>query len=152
MKVGVRIVGATELRRELETARKNVMPEAERNVRRASEVVLGSAVRQFQGSRTRSLYEIKGGKRVTRKPPRPVTSPPDRLGVFEGTYRRGITYDVSRTGKIVQSEIGPVGIVYAHRHEFGILGMPQRQVLTPAVEETKKRVFEIIERTFTVLP
>lgn len=152
MKIGVRIVGATELRREIETASRRVVPEAEQNVRKASEVVVGAALRQFKGSRTRALYEISGGKRIARKPPRPVTSPPDKLGVWEGTYRRAITYDVSRRGKQVESEVGPVGIAYARRHEFGILGMPQRQVITPAVEETKDRVFGLIARTFEVLP
>lgn len=147
----IKILGANELRQELATAGASVPGELEKNVRRAGEIVTSAAQRNFKGSRTRALYQILNGKRVRRKPPWPVTSPPDMLGVFEGTYRRAISYDVTHVGTRVTAEVGPVKVVYAPVHEFGLGRMPARPVLTPAVESNKERVFAMLGMTFQVL-
>jgi len=151
----VRIIGAKRSRRELEKSRRRFQPAVEKNLRAAGEIIIGQARREFKGSRTRSLYSISGGKRKRRNPPRPVTSPPRKLGVFEGTYRQSISMDLKdsrrgRSGRRWVAEIGPT-VIYAHRHEFGTKGMPQRQVLTPAVKKKQREVFKRIGRSFKVV-
>ena len=145
------ILGLKELKDDVKDAERDFATEVERNIRDAADMVVGLAQRNFRGSRTRALYMIRGGRRVKRKPPRPITSPPHMLGVFEGTYKRAISRDVRRNGKMVTAEIGPVGIRYARRHEFGTLGMPQRMVLTPAVEDSRERNFAMLGQSFRVL-
>jgi hypothetical protein len=144
-------------RRHLKGARKNFMGTLERNVRLAAEIVTGAAKEQFVGERTRALNMISGGRVITRKPPRPISSPADKLGVFTGHYRRAIGNSIRVIGKRVHAEVGPLAAVpYARVHEFGgkagrNVVMPKRPVISPAVEATKERVFRLIGKTFRVL-
>lgn len=149
--IRIRFIGRKEFQREMERAAVRFNPELAKNVRKAGEIIIGQARKEFKGERTRARFKISGGRRVTRKPPRAVTSPPGKLGVFEGTYRKQISQSLSRSGKSIKSEIGPVGVPYARRHELGTQGMPRRQVLTPAVKKTEKDVVRILGRTFGVV-
>jgi hypothetical protein len=123
----------------------------ETNLRLAGEFVIGASKKQFKGMRTSALYKIRGGRRVARTPPLPVTAPRHMLAVFEGQYRKSITQDVQRKGsKRWLTEIGPE-VPYARVHELGKRGMPKRQVLTPGVKQSEKDVFKILGRTFKVI-
>lgn len=144
-------VGLIPLERDLTKASLSFGAEVEKNLRLASEGVTTEAKRNFRGSRTRSLYTIRGGRRVKRNPPLPITSPPNMLGVFEGRYRQAITYSVSKSGSRYLSEVGPVGIPYAPAHEFGTGRLPARPVLTPAVEKRQEETFRLIGLSFRVL-
>lgn len=147
-----KIIGLDDLRRDVAKAADELPPEINQNVAKAAEIVLGAALENFKGERTHALYEIHGGKRRKREIPRPITSPPEMLGVFEGTYRKSITTSVQRLGKSTTAEIGPVGIRYAPVHEFGGgNNIPARPVLTPAVADTAERVFDLIGQSFRVI-
>lgn len=146
------ILGLGELRSDTKEAEQKIRPELRKNLELASQLVVGATGHQFRGSRTRAKYMIRGGRRVRRKPPGIVTAPPHMLARFEGYYARAISYTVSQAGNKLTSEVGPVAVAYARRHEFGTLGMPRRPVLTPAVEQTEKQVFALLERSFRVLP
>jgi hypothetical protein len=138
--IEILIIGATVAAQSFEADAVALPGQAEKFVRYAGELVIGESKRQFVGSRTRSLYAISGGRRVRRNPPRPVTSPPNKLGVFEGRYRQAITQDVRHTGHFWETEIGPEGIPYARVHELGIGRMPKRPVMQPGLEAALPRI------------
>jgi len=137
--------------RNLKRAKKKLPGEIEKNLSKAAEYVIGQAKQEFQGERTRALYMIKGGRAVRRKNPRPVSSPPGKLGIFEGTYRKAITKRIVRSGRYIDALVGPFGIAYARRHEFGTGGMPKRPVLAPAIAKTQHIVEKLIGESFDVL-
>lgn len=137
------ILGLGDLRSDTKEAEQKIRPELRKNLELASQLVVGATGRQFRGSRTKALRA---------KPRRPVTAPPHMLARFEGFYARAVSYSITQAGNKLTSEVGPVAVAYARRHEFGTLGMPRRPVLTPAVEQTEKQVFELLERSFRVLP
>ncbi|RMF18882.1 MAG: hypothetical protein D6760_13535 [Deltaproteobacteria bacterium] len=142
--IGIRVLGLRRFREDI--AHENALRKSRIGAKlaRAAEYVASDAKRNFKGERTRARYMIKGGRRVRRKHPRPVTSPPNMLGVFEGTYRRAITWTLRRSGREIVAEVGPSGIKYPPAHEFGTHGMPKRPVLTPAVEKNRQRVFRLL--------
>ncbi|MBP7570904.1 MAG: hypothetical protein KBA95_12665 [Acidobacteria bacterium] len=152
------IFGAGEYAHDLRRAADKLQPEMLRNLHRASALLVGEAQKWFRGSRTRALYTIRGGRRVKRPHPLPVTSPPHMLGVFEGYYRQQINYGLSSLGKTMTSEVGPAGVIYARIHEFGGRTgrghgayMPPRPVLTPAIAKTQEAVFGLLGQSFKVL-
>lgn len=147
----IKILGANEFRQELATAGASVPAALEDKIRKAAELVTNESKKNFKGWRTKALYEIVNGKRVRRKPPLPVTSPPDMLGAFENHYKKAISYSVTHAGTRVTAEVGPIGIIYARVHEFGLGRIPPRPVLTPAVEKTTERIYKYIGMTFQVL-
>jgi phage gpG-like protein len=152
MRIGIRIEGTEEQARDLERAGDRLPQALDTQLRLASELIVGASQRNFKGERTRAEYEIKGGKRVRRKTPRPVTSPANMLGVFEGRYRQSISYTVTRHQNLtLSSEIGPVGVIYAPVHEFGLGVIPARPVLTPAIDSTRDRVYGLIGHAFKVV-
>lgn len=136
----LKILGLKEWRRDLGAAARKIPGEQLKNTRKAAEIIVGQARKEFKGSRTRA-----------RRKKRPVTSPPDKLGVDIGTYRKQISATVRRRGKSVVAEVGPVGLVYPVLHEYGLGRMPKRQVITPAVEKTEDKQIALIGRTFKVL-
>lgn len=139
--IAILMIGVAQVEREFEVRAAQMPSNAERFVRRAGEIIIGESRKQFVGSRTRSRYEIRGGKRVARHPARPVTSPADKLGVFEGTYRKQITQDVRRVASgTYETEIGPDGIPYARVHELGIGRMPKRPVMAPGLEAALPKI------------
>ena len=83
--------------------------------------------------------------------PRPATFPQNELGKMSGDLQRRITSDVTRGGRSIKAEVGPVFIKYARRHELGTRGMPKRPYLEPSVKATEDQVFEMIGQTFKVI-
>ena len=139
-----------EFARNTKRAARKIPRAAEERIREAAEIAIGSMKKQFQGERTRARFKISGGRRIARKPPRPVSAPGNRLGVFEGTYRKSITSKIVRSGKNVDAIVGPFGIRYARVHEFGI-GTPKRPVLGPGIKAVEDEIFELVGTTFEVL-
>lgn len=148
--ISVRVLGLRRLQRTFARAKRGLLGATRSNLEKASLVLVGAAQKQFEGERTRARYKISGGERVERDNPRPVTSPPDRLGVFTGNYRNRITFDIKKSGRKLTAEVGPAGVPYARRHELGIR-TPERQVLTPAVKESADEIFRILGTSFEVL-
>lgn len=150
----VKVTGLEKSKRAMGKTAKVFPRQLEKNMRLAGEIVIGAARKQFKGSRTRAIYSISGGRRKKRKKPRPVTSPKDKLGIFEGAYTKSISLDARVTGpkkrRTFIVEVGP-SVVYAAAHEFGTGNMPQRQVLTPAVAETANQVFRLIGKSMKVM-
>lgn len=146
----VKILGLRRLQRTFARARRRLLGVTRSRLEKASLVVVREAQRQFEGERTRAVYEIKGGKRKRRESPRPVTSPPDKLGVFTGNYRKRITFDIKKGNRKLIAEVGPAGVPYALRHELGTR-TPERQVMTPAAKESADEVFRILGTSFEVL-
>lgn len=130
-------------------ARKVRGSELRKNVGKSAEIVTRAAVQEISGSRTRSFFAIKGGKRVRRKTPRAVTAKSNRLGVFEGRLRQSIDNDVFKTSNGYDAEVG-TAVVHAPRHEFG-RNMPKRPFMQPALDKTKERVVRLLGRTFKVV-
>jgi hypothetical protein len=151
MAVRVRVIGAKKLQRALDKAAKQFNPLLRRNLAKAANVVVGESQKQFVGSRTRAEYRISGGRRVRRKQPRPVTAPRNKLAVFEGTYRRQISYKVRGRKRRLVAEIGPVGIRYARVHEFGTHGQRRRPVMGPGLKNATPAVTRILGRTFSAV-
>lgn len=150
--IKIRFLGVTAMRRQLDRAQRRFGPEMEKNLRKSGEIVVSAAKREFRGNRTRALYEISKGRRRKREFPRPITSPPHMLGVWTGQYRKSITYDLRhKTRRTYAIEVGPEGIIYARAHEFGIGRMPQRQVLTPGVKKSERKVVQLLGTTFKVI-
>ena len=140
-KVSIVIRGLRKLRRDMRSAEQRFTAQMDHQLKLAAETVVGEAQRSgFQGERTRA--RMKG---------RPVTSPPNKLGIFEGTYRRAIGYDLMGPANNRVAEVGPATIKYARRHEYGTKGMPKRPVMGPAVDATQDQVFKLLGRTFKVL-
>ena len=150
--IRVRWIGRKKFERDMKRAARRLPSEMHRRLAMAGEAIVGEAqAHGFQGERTRALYRISGGRRVARKPPRAVTSPPNKLGVFSGAYRRAMSYEITGRKRHLNAEVGPVQIRYAPAHEFGLGNMPQRQVLTPAIKAKEKLVFALLGKTFNVL-
>lgn len=150
--IKLRWVGLKRFRRDMDRGAKKLRPALRRNLGLAAEAVVGEAQRHgFRGSRTRARFRISGGRRVARIPPWPVTSPPSKLGVFTGFYRRAISKDIKQSGRRLTAEVGPVGVRYARAHEFGVGRMPERPVIGPAVKAQEKYVYRLLGRTFEVL-
>ena len=149
----IKIIGTKKAAREMKAAASKFEPQMKRNLRKAGEVVIGEAKKQFQGIRTRAKYLPGGPKgRTLRDPPRAVTSRPHKLGTFTTTYKKSITQEMKQTGKKKWSTtVGPQGAPYARSHEFGLGHMPKRQVLTPAVKKATPKVVKLIGATFKVI-
>ena len=148
----IKILGAKRLRRLLRRAAAKFEPEMAKNLRRAGEILISEAQKQFKGSRTRARFKIMGGRRVARSTPRAVTAPPNKLGIFTGQYRKSISQDVRRRGRRRwETEVGPVGIKYARTHEFGRGRIPKRPVLTPALKKSTPKFVGVLEGTFGVI-
>lgn len=150
----MRVMGSKKMEAAMKRNVRVFEPAVMKQITLAGEVVIGAARKEFKGSRTRSLYEISGGKRKLRAKPRAITSPPKQLGVFEGAYRKSISQDVEikgpRTRRRWTTTVGPT-VIYAAAHEFGKGNLPERQVLTPAIKKTQNKVFKIIGKAFKVL-
>jgi len=143
--VGITLVGFQPLGKDADGWKTEIPTKFEKQMARVGEIVVGNAQRMFKGSRTRAKFMIKGGKRVKRKGKgRAITSPPHQLGIFEGTYRKSISYEVKRYSDKVTTTVGPVGIKYARVHEFGIGPMPERPVLGPAVDKSIKKAERLL--------
>lgn len=151
--IRVRVVGAKDLADDIQRAGRRLPSELVKKMRRATELTLRYAKeKRFKGSRTRALYQIKGGKRVKRKNPRPVTAPPGILGVFEGTYRSSLTGSIRRKPRGVRSIIGPgVRLAYPIAHELGLNGMPKRPVLEPSIDENVERIERVLGTALEVI-
>ena len=147
--LSIKFVGLKAFQKSMKRAGRRLPSILEQQLRKAGEVVIGEARKQFKGERTRALYIVKKGKRKKRRNPRPVTSPPDKLGIFEGTYTKQISQQLSGSGRSLRTEIGPVGVPYARRHELGIR-MPKRPVLAPAIKEAEPKVVAILGRSFRI--
>lgn len=152
LSVRVEIIGGKRLERDLTVAGVKFRPAMERNVTKAAALVVGQAQRNVTGgTRTGAKYKIKGGRKVRRKKPLPVTAKRGQLAVFEGRLRQSITADVSVHGKVVEAEVGPL-VHYGKDHEEGINGQKKRPFLGPALNQTKEEVFRLIGKTFRVIP
>ncbi len=148
--IRVAIIGGKKLAADMRRAAARVHgSELRRRTGQAAEVVTGAAVREISGSRTRSRFAIKGGKRVRRQKFRTVTAQGNRLGVFEGRLRQSIDNDVFKTLRGYDAEIG-TAVVYAARHEFG-KNMPKRPFMQPALDKTREQVVRLIGKTFKVI-
>jgi len=152
LSVRVEIIGGKRLERDLAVAGVNFMPAMERNVTKAAALVVGQAQRNVTGgTRTGAKYKIKGGQKVRRKKPLPVTAKRGQLAVFEGRLRQSITADVSVRGKVVEAEVGPL-VHYGKDHEEGLNGQKKRPFLDPALKRKQEAVFRLIGKTFKVIP
>lgn len=148
--IRIAIIGGKKLAADMKRAARRVHgSELRKNVGKAAEIVTRAAILEISGSRTRSRFAIKGGKRVRRKTPRAVTAKGNRLGVFEDRLRQSIDNDVFRTARGFDAEIG-TAVVYAPRHEFG-RKMPKRPFMQPALDKTKEQVVRLLGRTFKVV-
>jgi hypothetical protein len=154
----VAFIGGKRLERDLQKAQARIVPELEKNMNTAALLVLGDAQRRIRGSRTRSFFEVVGGRRKRRKTPRAVTAKPNETGIFEGRLRQSASHDIRRKGaKVIDVELG-FATVYAPVHEnglragFGNRPMPRRPFLGPAIKAKAEAVFRIIGRTFKVIP
>ena len=153
LRVNVLILGGKRLERDLALAAKDLLPAMVRNTKKAAAVVVGQAQRNVTGgTRTGAKYRIKGGKKVRRKKPLPVTAKEGQLAVFEGRLRGSISADIQvQGGKVVQAEVGPT-VDYGKDHEEGLNGQKKRPFLGPALEQTKEEVFRLIGKSFRVIP
>lgn len=152
LKIRVEIIGGKRMERDLTAARVKFRPAMERNVTKAAALVVGQAQRNVTGgTRTGAKYKIKGGRKVRRKKPLPVTARPGQLAVFEGRLRQSITAEVSAKGETVDAEVGPL-IHYGKDHEEGLNGQKKRPFLGPALDQTREAVFRLIGKTFRVVP
>lgn len=147
MALGFRVsfIGLPALRAEMSRAAVRLQPVMREQVEKAATLVENASIKNIAGSRTRSLFMVKGGKRVRRKTPLPITARPDQTGIFGGRLRQSASHRVSPPGKSVEAEVG-FSAIYAKRQEN------MRSFLGRAVKETQERVFALIGQTFKVLP
>ncbi len=153
IKVTVAILGRKRLERDLDVARIRLLPEMVRNVTKAATLIVGQAQRNVTGgTRTGAKWRIKGGKKVRRRNPGPVTARSGRLAVFEGRLRNSITADIRKVRRrIVEAELGPT-VDYGKDHEEGLNGQKKRPFLRPAINALQERTFKLIGAAFRVLP
>jgi hypothetical protein len=130
---------------------KAIESETGRAVAKAGEFVIGDSRLQFEGERTHALYEISGGRVTRRRNPSTVTSPANKLGVFEGTYRKAISQEIAHSGSLWSTEVGPVGIPYAAAHEFGTARLPRRPVLGPGVDAALPKIDRVLGAVVRVI-
>lgn len=141
MKIGVtsgRGRTPDQLGKGFKQAAKKLPKDIEKSILFVSEIIIGSMKKQFVGERTRAI-------RHGRTP----SSPDDKLGVLDGTYKKSITRKVQRQGKEITALIGPFGIIYARIHEFGGTTprggkIRARPVLGPGVKAVQKQVEKIL--------
>lgn len=144
VQIHVAVMGVKNLRASLARASRRLPGEMERKTLQAAEVVRGRSMRLIRGSRTRSKFQIKDGRRVRRKPPRSVTAKANETGIFEGRLRASLATIVGRVGRKVTAKIGS-NLVYAQVQE------DRRPFLGRAIQETKEQVFRLIGRAFRVV-
>jgi hypothetical protein len=155
----VAILGRKKLEGDLRKAQARFIPELERNMGLAADIVLGDAQRRIRGSRFRALYQGRTTKGfpIPRKKPRAITAKANETGVDRSRLRQSASSEVKRRGgRAVDAEIG-FGVVYAPVHEkglragFGNRPMPRRPFLGPAIKAKAEAVFRILGKTFKVL-
>ena len=139
------ITGARELARDLDRGGRRLPSAVEKAVRLASELLVGAAQREMQGSRTRA---IRLGRAITARP--------GVLGIDYGRLRQSMSYTVERRGRLIRGEVGP-RVVYARIHELGgVAGrgarIPRRPYLAPAIKKTASKILKLLGRAFSVVP
>lgn len=121
----------------------------ERLTKGAAVVIRTGARKYFKGERTKAIRSHKPPYR-RRKSPRPITSPPDKLGSFTGAYRNKMGFDVRRRGRGAEAVLGTPADIgkYAAAHEFGLGRMPARPVFSRAAKDEEDFIVRQLGLTF----
>lgn len=128
----ISVIGAKSILRSFRKASKAIGSETRKNLLKAGSVIQANAKKNFK---PRSAKGVRNPLRG-----------PKTLRVQTGQYRRSIQVKARGTGFDTVVEVFPT-VGYAKKHEIGE-GVPARQVMGPALEDSAKQVIAIVGKSF----